>query len=94
MKMNLDLNASRSLEENLTLIRSRLGSCLNQVEMLTVAAPFCAPMLELVRDELREALLATEDAEELERKIVRALTGPIPRSYPRPVLLKGDGDQQ
>jgi hypothetical protein len=81
--MTLDLKASRSLEESLTIIRARLGSSLNHIELLTAAAPFCAPILELARDDLREALRAAEDAEELERKIVKALAGPTPRSTSR-----------
>lgn len=89
--MSLDLNASRSLEESLTLIRSRLGSCLNHVEMLTVAAPFCAPILELVRDDLREALLLAEDAEDLERKLVTALAGPGPMRGGPLHLVRGEG---
>jgi hypothetical protein len=91
--MSLDLQATRSLEENLTIVRSRLGSCLNQIELLTVVAPFCAPSLELVRDELREALAATRDAEELERKIVKALAGPSPFPW-RPQLVPKDGAEQ
>ncbi len=74
--MTLDLKSSRSLEESLTIIRARIGMSLNNVELLTASAPYCAPILELVRDDLREALRAVEDVEELERKIVKALAGP------------------
>jgi len=91
--MTLDLKATRSLEEGLAIVRARLGSCLNQVELLTVAAPFCAPSLELVRDELREALAVTRDAEELERKVVNALAGPSLAPLP-PRLVSGDGAAQ
>ena len=66
----------RSLEENLLMIRSRIGSALNDVELLTAAAPFCAPLLELARDDLREALAAAQEAERLERKLIRLLAGP------------------
>jgi hypothetical protein len=79
--------SQRSLEESLIRIRSRVGSCLNHVELLTAAAPFCAPVLELARDDLREALAAAQDAERLERKLVRILAGPAPLSSsttPRP----------
>lgn len=68
----------RSLEELLVAVRTRLGCSLNNVELLTVAAPFCAPLLELVRDDLREALSCMKEAEELERYAVRLLAGPFP----------------
>ncbi len=70
---------SRSLEEHLLSIRSRVGSSLNHVELLGAAAPFCAPLLELARDDLREALAAVQEAERLERELVRLLAGPILR---------------
>jgi hypothetical protein len=85
-----DLKATRSLEESLNIVRARLGSSLNQVELLTVAAPFCAPSLELVREELREALAVVRDAEELEREVVKALAGPSPASW-QPRLVPEDG---
>jgi hypothetical protein len=91
--MPQDLKATRSLEESLTIVRARLGSCLNQVELLTVAAPFCAPALELVRDDLREALAVARDAAEVERKIVDALAGPSTAPW-RPRLVPNDGAAQ
>ena len=69
-------NPHRPLADCLIAIRVNLGSCLTQVELLTVAAPFCAPLLELVRDELRDALSAAVDAEALERELTRMLAGP------------------
>ena len=69
-------SSHRSLAECLTTIRARLGSCLNHVELLTVTAPFCAPLLELARDELREALAAASEAEALEHELTRMLAGP------------------
>lgn len=66
------------------MIRSRIGVSLNHIELLTVAAPFCSPLLELVRDDLREARAALADAEALERELVIRLAGPIPlRSRPQ-----------
>jgi hypothetical protein len=74
----------RSLEELLVAIRSRVGMSLNHVELLTVAAPFCSPLLELVRDDLREAQAALAEAEALERELIIQLAGPIPsRSQPQ-----------
>jgi hypothetical protein len=66
----------RPLAECVTTIRARLGNCLTHVELLTVAAPFCAPLLELVRDDLREALVAASEAEAVERELTRMLAGP------------------
>jgi hypothetical protein len=74
----------RSLEELLVAIRSRIGISLNHIELLTVAAPFCSPLLELVRDDLREAQAALAEAEALERELVIRLAGPLPpRSQPQ-----------
>ena len=70
----------RSLEEHLLTIRSRLGSSLNHVELLAAAAPFCSPLLELVREDLHEAQTAALEAERLERRLVRLLAGPTLRS--------------
>lgn len=72
-------DVTRPLDELLVVIRSRTGSSLNHVEMLTAAAPFCSPLLELLRDDLRETLSAAAEAELLEREITRMLAGP---SYP------------
>lgn len=69
-------NTGRSLEEHLLRIRSRVASGLNHVELLAAAAPFCAPLLELVREDLREAQAAAYEAERLERRLVRLLAGP------------------
>lgn len=81
--MNLiETERARSLEELLVAIRGRVGSSLNHVGMLTVAAPFCAPLLELARDDLREALAFVREAEELERYTVRLLAGPFPGGAP------------
>jgi len=78
------VSEGRSLEELLVVIRSRIGVSLNHIELLTVAAPFCSPLLELVRDDLREARAALADAEALERELVIRLAGPIPlRSRPQ-----------
>jgi hypothetical protein len=72
-------NTRQSLEEHLLRIRSRIGSSLNHVELLAAAAPFCAPLLELVREDLREAQAAVYEAERLERRLVRLLAGPTLR---------------
>lgn len=78
--MNSRDGVTRSLEELLVAIRSRTGSSLNHIELLTVAAPFCSPLLELVRDDLRETMSAAAEAELLEREITRLLAGPTKRS--------------
>ena len=76
----------RSLEELLVAIRYRIGVSLNHVELLTVSAPFCSPLLELVRDDLREAQAALAEAETIERELVIRLAGPTsPRSRPQGV---------
>lgn len=74
----------RSLAELLVAIRSRIGMSLNHIELLTVAAPFCSPLLELVRDDLREAMGATAEAELVERQITRLLAGPTTRAASDP----------
>jgi hypothetical protein len=78
------VSEGRSLEELLVATRSRIGVSLNHIELLTVAAPFCSPLLELVRDDLREALDAAQEAERLERKLVRLLVGPTLQSVSSP----------
>jgi hypothetical protein len=79
------MSEQRSLDENLIRICTRVGSCLSQVEMLTVAAPFCAPSLELMREELREALAAAQAAQRLQRDLVQLIAGPVPQRVVREV---------
>jgi hypothetical protein len=83
-----DPTVRRSLEQQLIRISSHTGSCLNHGELLTVAAPFCSPLLELVRDDLRETLTAVHEAEALERQLITILAGPT-----LPFSISSDQDQ-
>ena len=67
----------RCLAELNIAIHSRVGSALAQLEMLLAATPFCAPLLELTRHDLQEALMAVNEAERIERHLTKMLAGPL-----------------
>jgi hypothetical protein len=67
---------SASLDELHATVRVKVGSAIAAVQLLTVAAPFCDPLLSEVRADLQAALEATLAAQRLEEGGMRRLAGP------------------
>jgi hypothetical protein len=73
---------SRSLSELHTTIQIRLGTALTAIQLLTVAVPFCDPLLVEIQADLRAALEATRAARALEAELTRRLAGSAPYRTP------------
>jgi hypothetical protein len=74
------VEAGKSLADLHSRIRARISTVLVHVEVLTNVAPFYDPVLDLLEDDLREALEAVQAAVVLSDHIIRSLAGPLPKS--------------
>ena len=65
----------RSLAELLSSSQFRLVNAYGCLQLITALAPFCDPMLAIVRDDLESALGAIGTARALELEITAQLSG-------------------
>lgn len=75
------MSAYRSLEQSHRACMLRLAGATGNLKMLAIGAPFASELIQLAENDVRAALAAARDAEQIRVEVARLLSSP---SSPHP----------